>query len=146
MDPGEDRGSPRRDTHGAASHHRFGILTRDGLLTKVKEFGPGLNCRPKTEIPLHEAGEGRKGDNSVGREVMRLEAEETEELAEKVGRRETESPFEKGQEDDPFAGFRGRDGFCAGSATDNLWSDPAHPGQPVDVRLANIGSFPASRG
>ena len=46
--------------------------------------------------------------------MMRLEAEEIEEVAEEVRGREAESSFKMGQEDDPFAGFRGRDGFCAG--------------------------------
>ena len=76
---------------------------------------------------------------------MRLEAEEIEEVAEEVGGREAESPVEMGQEDDPFAGFRGRDGFCAGSVTDNLQSDPTRPDEPIDVTLADIGPFPASR-
>ena len=112
----------------------------------MKFFGPSLDSGPKAEIPLHEGGVSRKRNDSVGGKVMRLEAEEIEEVAEEVRGREAESSCKMGQEDDPFAEFRGRDGFYAGSATDNLRGDPARPGQPVDVRLANIGSFLASRG
>ena len=108
------------------------------MLTKVKEFGLGLYGGPKTEIPLPEAGEGRKGNDGVSLEVIWQEAEKVKKLAEEIAGREAESPLEVGQEDDPFAGFGGRDGFCAGSATDNLRSDSARPDQPVDVSLADI--------
>ena len=138
LDSGKDGITPWRNAHRAASHHHLGIATRDGLLAEMKEFGPGLNGGPETEIPLHEAGEGRKGNDGIGWEVMWMEAEKVKKLAEEIAGRKAESPLEVGQEDDPFAGFRGRDGFCAGSATDYLRSDSARPDQPVDVSLADI--------
>ena len=104
----------------------------------MEEFGLGLNGGPKTEVPLHEAGEGRKGNNGIGREMMWLEAEEVKELAEEVAGRKAESRLEVGQENDPFAGFRDRDGFCARSVTDQFRRDSVRLDQPIDVSLADI--------
>ena len=95
------------------------------MLMEMKKFGPSLDGGPKAEIPLHEGGVSRKRNDSIGREVMRVEAKEIKELAEKVGGREAESPFKVRQEDDPFAGFGGRDEFCPGLAANHLRRDSA---------------------
>ena len=46
------------------------------MFSKMKELGPRLDGGPKTKVPLHDSGVGRKRDDGVGGEEMRLEAEE----------------------------------------------------------------------
>ena len=76
---------------------------------------------------------------------MWLEAEKVKKLAEEIAGKKAESPLEVVQEDDPFAGFRGRDGFYPRSATDYFWRDSARPDQPIEISLTNVGAFPTAR-
>ena len=81
---------------------------------KVKKLGPHLDDGPETKITLHESRVGGEGDDRIGTKMVWLEAKEVKEGTEEIGGGEAESPLEVSEENDPFAGSRGRDMLLAG--------------------------------
>ena len=75
---------------------------------------------------------------------MWLEAKEIEKVTKEFTSGQSEPSLEMSQEDDSFAGFGGRDGFCPGSAADNFRRDSARSDEPFNVALADVRSLPTA--
>jgi len=110
----------------------------------MKDPPPQANGWPHSKVALAQGGEGREQHHGVGAEMVRLQPEEIEEIAEEFAYGKSEPAVEVRKEEDALAGLGSRHKLGPGDAAVDVLRNLAGTAEEKNVHLRDIGALPGA--